>query len=131
MLVAAVIAAAAFAVLWQGAVTGITTVRAASADQTAIALARSHLALLGRDISAWPQDMQGRDGDYDWRVHVARQTAASPGARMIDLAQNLAEPRPTLYAIDVAVSWMSGGRSRALHLDAQRLGFAPPQSIAP
>jgi prepilin-type N-terminal cleavage/methylation domain-containing protein len=126
VLVATVIAAAMFAVLLQAAMSGIRTVRSAGAYETAMALARSHLALLGRNLAEAPPDSHGSDGPFDWRIRVAREAVADPGAGIVNWFLHKDEARATLYAVSVTVSWRLEGRQRELRVDTKRLGFAPP-----
>jgi prepilin-type N-terminal cleavage/methylation domain-containing protein len=126
VMVAALIAAAVFAVLLPTGLTGIRTVRAAGAYETAMALARSHLAMLGRNPADESGDLHGKDGPFDWRVRVAPEAAVDPGPGIVNWFLHRDEARVTLYAVSVIVSWQSEGRRRELRLDTQRLGTAPP-----
>jgi prepilin-type N-terminal cleavage/methylation domain-containing protein len=131
VLVALVIAAVMFGALLQSATSGIATARDAGAYETAAALARSHLALLGRDMAIVAADQQGHDGPYDWQVHLTREAVASPGAGIVNWYLHKDEARPALYAVSINVSWQSEGRRRELRIDTQRLGFAPPPPETP
>jgi prepilin-type N-terminal cleavage/methylation domain-containing protein len=126
VMVAALIAVAVFAALQQAALTGIRTVRGAGAYQTAMALARSHLAMLGRNPADEGGDLHGSDGPFDWRARVAPEATVDPGAGIVNWFQHRNEARVTLYAVSVIVSWQSEGHRRELRLDTQRLGTAPP-----
>src|SRR5580692_1505177 len=103
-----------FAALLQSALSGIGTARDAGAYETAVALARSHLALLGRDMANVAADQEGRDGPYDWRVHVTREAIADPGAGIVNWYLHKDEARPALYAVGISISWQSEGRRREL-----------------
>ena len=126
VLVALVIAAVVFGVLLQSALSGIGTARDAGAYETAMALARSHLAMLGRDMANAAPDTHGSDGPFDWRVHVTREAVADPGAGIVNWFLHKDEARPALYAVSISVSWQSEGHRREFRIDTQRLGFAPP-----
>lgn len=130
ILVATVIAAAMFAVLLQTALSGIRTVRTAGAYETAMALARSHLAMLGRNVADNAGDQHGSDGPFDWRVHMKPEAVASSGAGIVNWYLHKDEPHATLYDVNVTVSWQSEGRRRELSVTTKRLGFAvpPPQT---
>jgi len=126
VLVALVIVAVVFGVLLQSALSGIGTARDAGAYETAVALARSHLAMLGRDMANVAPDQQGRDGAFDWRVEVTREAVADPGGGIVNWYLHKDEARPALYAVSISISWQSQGRRRQLRIDTRRLGFAPP-----
>jgi prepilin-type N-terminal cleavage/methylation domain-containing protein len=126
VLVASVIAAMMFAVLLQTALSGIRAVRNAGAYETAMALARSHLAMLGRNVADEAGESHGTDGPFDWRVRVTPEAVADPGAGIVNWFLHKDEARATLYAVSVTVSWRLEGQQRALRVDTKRLGFAPP-----
>jgi general secretion pathway protein I len=126
VLVASVIAAVVFGVLLRSALSDIGTARNAGAYETAAALARSHLALLGRDMATVAPDQHGSDGPFEWRVRVTREAVADVGGGIVNWYLHKDEARAALYAVGVSVSWQSEGRRHELHLDTQRLGFAPP-----
>lgn len=133
VLVALVIAALMFAVLLQAGLNGIRTAHNAGAYETAMALARSHLALLGRNMADVAAELHGSDGPFDWRIRVAPEAVADSGAGIVQWFLHRNELRATLYAVSITVSWRSDGRPRELRLDTQRLGFAlpPPLEAAP
>ncbi len=131
VLVAAAIAAMVLGVLLPTALSGIGTVRAAVAYQTAGALARSHLALLGRNMADVPADSQGSDGPFDWRVRVTPEAVASSGAGIVNWFLHKDELQATLYAVSITISWQSNGRRRELSIDTQRLGLALPPAPQP
>jgi prepilin-type N-terminal cleavage/methylation domain-containing protein len=131
VMVAALIAAAMFAVLLQTGLTGIRTVRGAGAYETAMSLVRSHLAMLGSNPAEETADLRGRDGPFDWRVEVTPEAALNPGAGIVNWFQHRNEARVTLYAVSVIVSWQSEGHRRELRIDTQRLGTAPPPPETP
>jgi general secretion pathway protein I len=126
VLIATLIAAAMFAVLLQTALSGIRTVRNAGDYETAMALARSHVAMLGRDMADAPADSHGSDGPFDWRVRVTREAVASSGAGIVNWFLHKDEAHAALYAVSVTVSWRLEGQQRALHIDTKRLGYALP-----
>ena len=126
VLIASVIAAAVFGVLLRSAMSGISTARDAGAYETAVALARSHLALLGRDMASLPADQHGSDGPFEWRVRLTREAVADPGAGIVNWYLHKDEPRAALYAVSVSIAWQSEGRRHELDIETQRLGFAPP-----
>lgn len=126
VLVAMLIAAAMFAVLLETALTGVRTVRVAGAYETAITLARSHLAMLGRNPADEAADQHGSDGPFDWRVRITPEAVADRGTGIVNRFLHRNEARVGLYAISVVVSWRSEGHRRELRVDTKRLGFVPP-----
>jgi len=111
VLVAFVIAALALGVLFRGAVDGLYAAQAAARYEEAMTRAQSHLAALTAGSLA-PGDHQGDDGNgYHWRVKIAPLAVAAGGS-------------PTLYTVNVAVSWTDGSR-RTVELDSERIGVAP------
>lgn len=131
MLIALAIATAVLGVLLPGAVSAIATARSARSYETAVALARSHLALLGRNMAYVPPVSSGRDGPFDWRVQLKPEATASPGPGIVDWYLHSTEMRATLYHVGVVVSWQADGHRRSLHIETQRLGFAPPPLVRP
>ena len=130
ILVATVIAAAMFAVLLETALSGVRTVRAAGAYETAMALARSHLAMLGRNVADNAGDSHGSDGPFEWRIKVTPQEVASSGPGIVNWFLHKDEAHATLYDVTATISWRSEGRQRELTVTTKRLGFAlpPPQT---
>jgi len=131
VLVASVIAALAFGVLLPAAVGGIATVRNAGHYETAMTLARSHLALLGRNMATVAEASHGSDGPYDWEVRVTPESVAGSGGGIVNWYLHKDEPSATLYGVSVIVSWQTGDRRREVRIDTQRLGFALPPPVTP
>jgi general secretion pathway protein I len=131
MLIALAIATAMLGVLLPEAVNAIATARNAGLYETAVALARSHLAMLGRNMADAPPTSTGRDGPFAWRVQVKPEATASPGPGIVNWYLHSNEMRATLYDVRVIVSWEIDGHRRALRIETQRLGFAPPPSAQP
>jgi len=130
-LIATAIAAMVLGVLLRTAVGGIGAVREAANYQLAVALARSHLTMLGRNMAGVPTDSQGNDGPFGWRIRVAPEAAASSGTGIVDWYLHKDELQATLYSVSVTVSWQSDGRRRELDVHTQRLGLALPTSPQP
>ena len=126
VLIAAAIATLGLAVLLRTALDGITTVRAAGAYEMAIVLARSHLALLGRDVSGMPEDTEGHDGPFTWQLHVTPHLVAGPADGTTGRALYQDEDRAALFTVALDIAWNSGGTHRVVHVETQRLGFVPP-----
>ncbi len=131
VLIALVIATAMLGVLLQTALSGIATVRSAGAYETAVALARSHLAMLGRNMADVPAGTHGSDGPFDWRVQVVPEAVANPAPGIVNWFLHKDEERATLYAVSIVVDWQTSGHRRELRIATQRLGFAPPPAVQP
>jgi general secretion pathway protein I len=131
VLIASAIAAAMFGVLLQSAVSGVETVRNAGAYEAAVALARSHLALLGRNVADEPTDSHGNDGPFDWHIRIVPQRAAYTGSGIVNWFRHKDEKQPTLYDVSLVVSWLAAGHRREVQIDTQRLGFALPAAPDP
>jgi hypothetical protein len=125
VVIACVIGAIAFAVIFHSTLASLISVRTAGAEQAALMLARSHLALAGRELGEIASE--GDDGPFHWRVQVTREAVAEPGPGVVNWFLHKGEARPTLYDVNVAVSWEVVGRRESVQLDTKRLGFiAPP-----
>ena len=119
VLVAFLIAAAALAVLFRAAGESASSVAVASRYTEALSRARSHLAEADALIVA-PGDREGDDGGgYLYRVRITPRQAGAGLAGVLT---------PALFDVSVAISWDSDGRPRAVQLDTQRLGIAPPRA---
>lgn len=129
VLVALVIAAAMLGALLQAGLNGMRTARNSGAYETAMALARSHLALLGRNMADVAAASHGSDGPFDWRIRVTPEAVADNGAGIVQWYLHRNELRATLYAVSITVSWRLDGHPREVHLDTQRLGFALPPPL--
>jgi prepilin-type N-terminal cleavage/methylation domain-containing protein len=128
VLVATVIATIALVMLFRFAVDGATAVRGAGAAEAAISEARSRLAVVGEDIAAWPVDSRGKDGLFDWRLHIVRDQVASPGAGVVAALTHAGEQRAALFIVELEVAWSIGGRRHTLQVRSSRLGFVVPPS---
>jgi prepilin-type N-terminal cleavage/methylation domain-containing protein len=131
VLIAVVIATVVFGALMQASLSGIRLTRSAGGYEMAIALARSHLAMLGRNMATVPPDSHGQDGPFEWRIRVTPEATDNPGAGIVNWFQHKDEARTTLYAVSIVISWSADGRRPSLRLTTQRLGFAPPISVTP
>jgi prepilin-type N-terminal cleavage/methylation domain-containing protein len=129
VLVAMLIAGAMLAVLVETALTGVRTVRDAGAYETAIALTRSRLAMLGRNPAEDAADQHGSDGPFDWRVRITPEAVVDRGTGIVNRFLHRNDARVTLYAISVVVSWRSEGHPRELRVDTKRLGFVTPPQV--
>lgn len=107
----------AMAVLFEGTVTGVRSVRISGQYEEALSRAQSHLAALERPGGLVAGSQAGVDGDgFRWRTRVSRLAVAPPPDGLP------ASARPALYAVGVAITWEMDGGSREVRLDTQRLG---------
>jgi hypothetical protein len=125
-LVAAAIAAIAFAVLAGIGRDALRLARAGAATEAALSLARSHVALEAAALRE--SDRAGADGAFRWRAHTAVVARARPPEGVVDRFEAAARARPVLFAIAVEVDWTEDGRTRHVALETNRVGFAPPQT---
>ncbi len=130
VLVAVLIAGLALGLLFRTAVSGITAVRIAEGYGTALALARSHLALVGAGTLS-EGVTEGDDGAFHWATRVIPASASAPPAGLVERVRHAGELVPVLYRVTVAVEWRSGGTTRRLGLETSRLGFEPPRAGGP
>jgi general secretion pathway protein I len=120
-LVAFVIAALALAVFYDGVVGGLRGTRRADATETALSLARSHLAALDATVLA-PRVTEGLDGSgFRWRLSI-KPAGAVPLGLANDADPVAGSAQAVLYAVSVTVSWSTGGDSRSVRLDSARVG---------
>jgi general secretion pathway protein I len=131
VLVASVIAAVVFGVLMLTALNALGTVRNAGAYETALSLARSHLAMLGRNMAEVPANSHGSDGPFYWQLQVSPEAVANPGPGIVNWFEHKDQLRATLYAVSIIVVWQADGHRRQLHVETQRLGFALPPPVQP
>ena len=131
VLIASVIAAVVFGVLLLTALNALGTVRNAGAYETALSLARSHLAMLGRNMANVPADSHGSDGPFYWQVRVKPEAVANPGPGIVAWYEHRNQLRATLYAVRIIILWQADGHRHQLHVETQRLGFALPPPVQP
>lgn len=116
VLVALAIAALGIGALVEAASGGLTNVDVAAQYLSALHRAQAHLATLGIESALSAGERDGRDEDgYRWHVKI---TPVAAGARAEDVGRAL----PTLFAVEVAVSWRRGLVTRTVTLDTLRLG---------
>lgn len=125
VLIAFIIAAIALSVLFSGSLQGLLSVQAATAYEQAVSRARSHLA--AEAVTLVPGEREGDDGGgFRWHVRVrpAETFRRKPEmGRAIPAAGVTAEPiGVTLYAVEVAITWIDARRSREVRLVSERLG---------
>jgi general secretion pathway protein I len=126
VLVAFLIAALALTALYGGVIGGLRSTRVAEAYQEAVARARSHLSVLGREGQLSAQDASGDDGGgYRWHIRVTPvATASAPAEEGLQIGR-AARGGTALFAVSVEISWKDGAAQREVRLESQRLGQAP------
>jgi general secretion pathway protein I len=125
VLVAFVIAALAFSVLFKAAGGGLDAAFESGRYEEAVSRARSHLAALGHDAVLTPGELKGDDGGgFRWRIDVEPEAASKP-VKPDD--QQDSQPNPPwpigLYRVTVGISWQEGGRAREVRLRTKRLAL--------
>ena len=120
VVVALAISAVALVGLFRAGSGGLFAVDTAARAQEAIQRAQSHLAAVGRDAALVQGDFTDDDGGgYRWRLRVrpvATHRASAPDGGAAAL--------PTLYDVEVAVSWPGRSTDRSVVLKTLRLGAA-------
>ncbi len=116
VLVALAISALGVGALVAAASGGLTNVDVSAQYLTALHHAQAHLASVGIETPLAAGEQDGSDGDgYRWRLKI---TPALAGARAEDVGRAL----PSLFSVEVAVSWRRGLVARTVTLDSLRLG---------
>lgn len=117
MLVALAIAALGVGALLQAAAGGLTNVDVAAQYVTATHRAQALLATIGieRPLAAGEHDGSDDDG-LRWHVKITPALAGSS-------AEGAAPAAPSLFAVEVAVSWRRGIITRKVVLDSLRVGI--------
>jgi general secretion pathway protein I len=117
VVVALAIAAMALVVMLRAAAGGMLSVRAAGHIEEAVSRARSHLALMARDPVPIEGVTEGDDGSgFHWRlsVHRVASIALAPEQTVPGMAL------PSIYAVQVEISWKDAGRPRRVILGTER-----------
>lgn len=123
VLVALAIAALGIGALVEAASGGLTNVDVAAQYLSALHHAQARLAALGVESSISPGERDGRNEDgYRWHMKI---TPVAAGTRADDIGQDIGRALPTLFAVEVAVSWRRGLVTRTVTLDTLRLGATP------
>lgn len=118
VIVALVIAGLALVGLFEAGSGGLFAADTAARAEEAVQRAQSHLAAVGRDAALVQGDFTDDDGGgYRWHLRV--QPVASRRAPGLDPTASITT---TLYAVDVQISWRSGGHQRSVALKTLRLG---------
>jgi general secretion pathway protein I len=130
VVVALAIAALALVGLFRAGSGGLFAADTAARVDEAVERAQSHLAAFGRTGAVAPGELEGDDGGgYHWRLR-ATAIAQQPDVAQQGLGRAFAAPQqaagpPTLYDVQVMISWRGGGHDRSVVLETRRLGVAP------
>jgi general secretion pathway protein I len=123
VVIAFIIAALALGVMFKAAIGGMTAVSTAGRYEEAISRAKSHLAAVGRDGPLSGGETQGDDGSgYRWRIRVVQVAAITAKNNQLTPFAQASFRKPTLYSVEVGISWTESGRSREILLQTQRIG---------
>jgi general secretion pathway protein I len=118
VVVALVIASLALVGLFQAGSGGLFAVDTAAGAEEALQRAQSHLAAVGRDAALIEGDSTGDDGGgYRWRLRIQPMSQRQGVA-----ADGVTPQTTTLFDVEIAISWQSRGRQRAVVLRTLRLG---------
>jgi len=119
VIVAIVITTLALIGMFEAAGGGLMAAETAGRVEEAVERGQSHLAALGRGAALVQGDLSGDDGGgfhWDLRVQPLALRAGDPR-----LGQR---PTPSLYTVEVTISWQEGRRRKAIVLSTLRLGPA-------
>jgi general secretion pathway protein I len=126
VLVAFMIAAIAFVVLFRTAHIGLASAHIAGKYEEALSRARSHLEALGTDIQPIDGMLTGEDGDgYHWQLTAVPLDTTRPPPEDNGDREGVRPSPPiplTLYAVTVTISWSENGPAREVSLHTRRLG---------
>jgi general secretion pathway protein I len=134
VVIALAIAGWSLVLLFRAGADGLMVVDTATRAQEAVERAQSHLAALGNDGALVAGETEGDDGGgYRWRIRinlVAAWPAAAPVGAGIRGAT--ADPiAPTLYDVEVAISWRRRHHDRSVALKTQRLAAMSSTEASP
>lgn len=112
-------------------VQGLGLSRLGEQTQSALALARSRLAVAAAQEGLLPGASEGREGGFAWRLVVSpagEATADGPLYRRLDFDARLAAtaPRMALMRIEVVVAWNGPRAPREVRLQTLRLAARAP-----
>lgn len=117
MVVALAIAALGVGALLEAASGGFSNVDIAAQYMAATRRAQAHLSEVGIASPLAPGRMSGSDGDgFRWQVKIAPVLIGVRGEGPVP-------PVPTVFAVEVAVSWKRGLVTRTVTLNTLRLGL--------
>lgn len=121
VVVALAIAAVALVGLFQSGSGGLVSVDTAARVEEAIQRAQSHLAAVGRNAALVEGEFTDDDGGgYRWLLRVRRVAS-----REALTSESEPAASPTLYDVEVAISWPGRNGDRSVVLKTLRLGTPP------
>lgn len=116
VIVALAIAALGVGALLEAASGGLSNVDIAAQYVAATRRAQTHLAAIGIESRLSPGERNGRDEDgFRWQIKIAPVLIGAHG-------EGAVPPVPTMFAVEVAVSWRRGLVTRTVTLNTLRLG---------
>jgi general secretion pathway protein I len=128
ILIAFAIAALAIGVLFSGALGGLRAAHVASNYETAVAMARSHLAAIGNGPGLTAREQEGTEGDgFHFRIKILPAGSVVLPRTDTEVAQGTPPLQAMLMNINVVVSWTTDGATRQVELDTRRLTSGPAQ----
>jgi general secretion pathway protein I len=121
VMVAFAISALAIALLYNGATGGLNATATATKSEEALALARSHLAAIGRGEAISQQETSGTDGDgYSWHLRVRQLGQREMTLTDSDQANDTKPTSAVLFDVKVGESWVVAGRTHEITLETHR-----------
>jgi general secretion pathway protein I len=122
VMVAFAISALAIALLYNGATGGLNATATATRSEEALALARSHLAAIGRGEAILAQETSGTDGDgYSWHLRIRQLGQREMTLSDSDSANDTKPTNAVLFDVQVRESWEVAGRTHEISLESRRL----------
>ena len=123
VVIAFAIAAMALAVMFKTASGGMLAVNTAGRYEEAVSRAKSHLSAIGHDGPLSETETEGDDGSgFHWRLRIVPVATASPGDAALTPFLQASARKPTLYSVEVGISWTEAGRKHEFLLQSQRIG---------
>jgi general secretion pathway protein I len=121
--IAFAIAALALGIMFRAATGGLVAVATAGRYEEAVSRAKSHMAAIGRDTPLAETETEGDDGSgYHWRIRVVVLASANPANGAPAPFLQASSRKPTLFSVEVGISWKDAGRTREFLLQSQRIG---------
>jgi len=123
VVIAFAIAALALGILFKAATGGMIAVATAGRYEEAVSRAKSHMAAIGHEGAITEGETEGDDGSgFHWRIRIVALAATSPADGAPAPFLQPASRKPTLYSVEVGISWKDAGRTREFLLQSQRIG---------
>jgi|SRR5580658_432568 general secretion pathway protein I len=123
VVIAFAIAALALGIMFKAAIGGMLVVNTAGRYEEAVSRAKSHLAAVGRDFPLTGSVTEGDDGGgFHWRIRTIQVATVNPVENSPTGFAQASFRKPTLYSVEVGISWTESGRTREVLLQTQRIG---------